>query len=74
MLEGALYLELVTSTIEVDGVFVCTGATRVKVHPVFYILFYYPVFYYRGEVSPGARLLDLVAEGAFVLWSLELLL
>ena len=45
-----------------------------KVHPVFYIVFYYLVFYYRGEASPGARLLDLAAKGAFVLWSLELLL
>ena len=49
-------------------------ATRVKVHPVFYIVFYYPVFYYRGEVSPGARLLDLSAEDAFVLRSLQHLL
>ena len=50
-----------------DGVFLCTGATRVRVHPVFYIVFYYLVFYYRGEASPGARLLDLATKGAFVL-------
>ena len=69
-----MYLELVTSTIEVDGVFLCTGATRVRVHLVFYIVFCYLVFYYRSEASPGALLLDLAAKGAFVLWSLELLL
>ena len=42
-------LELATSTIEAEGVFLC-------------------------EVSPGVLLLDLAAEVAFVLWSLQVLL
>ena len=42
-------LELATSTIGAEGVFLC-------------------------EVSPGVLWLDLAAEGAFVLWSLQLLL